>query len=125
MRGTSAPAPDPSRYWGLTPIFPPPGGGVVALPRLHPSRAGGRVLLLPEGRARLQVIHDELAGGEGLAAMGARYTHHHDAIARHQRADAVDDQHFLQVPALAGLVADFLERLLGHAGIVLERHAAD
>ena len=37
----------------------------------------------------------------------------------------MDDQRFGQIPALVGLGADVLERLLGHPRIVLERHALD
>ena len=47
-------------------------------------------LLLPERRLRLQVVHQELAGLERLAAMRRGDRHQHDLVARLQRADAVD-----------------------------------
>ena len=58
--------------------------------RIDPARAVGRGLLLPERRLRLQVVHQELAGLERVAAMRRRDRHQHDLVARRQRADAVD-----------------------------------
>src|SRR2546422_5942798 len=42
--------------------------------RLDPARAFRRVLLFPERGARLEVIHDELARGEGIAARSEEHT---------------------------------------------------
>ena len=66
-----------------------------------------------------------LAGLECRAAVGAGGGHQHDAVIRVQRADAVDDDDAGQVPALARLPFDPGEGLLGHAGVVLQRHLLD
>src|SRR5437762_26523 len=94
---------------------------VVARARLHPALAGGRVLLFPERRARLQVVHDELARREGVAAMCAGDGYQDDLIGRLELADAVDHQRVVDVPARFRLVDDCRQRLLGHARIMLER----
>jgi hypothetical protein len=60
------------------------------------------VLLLPEGRAALEVVHQEVAGLEGGAAMAGGRGHEDDRLARRDAADAVDDAIVVQVePALA------------------------
>src|SRR5258708_37350976 len=103
----------------------PPALGrlVVRGSRLHPARPLRAVLLLPERRPRLEVVHDELAGGEGVAAVGARHGHQHDPVPRLELAVAVDDRAVHNLPAGSRLRDDFLQRLLRHAGIVLEGHA--
>jgi hypothetical protein len=45
---------------------------VVGDARVHPMRAFGRGFLLPEGCLGLQVVHQEFAGLEGLAAVSRR-----------------------------------------------------
>src|SRR6185369_3777806 len=100
-------------------------GGVVAFASVDPAAAPGRVFLLPERRPGLEVVHDELARLERLAPVRARDAHQHDAVARNQRAHAVDHERVEELPARMGLRADVLEGALGHAGIVLERHALD
>ena len=64
---------------------------LVALARIDPAHAFRRDFPFPERRPSLQVIHDELAGGEGFAAMRAGHGDQHDLVARLERADAVDD----------------------------------
>src|SRR5260221_14455322 len=91
-------------------LFPALRGRVVAFPRLDPARAFGRVLALPERRAGLQVIHDEFASGESIAAVRARHADQHDAIAGLERADAMDHEGVDEVPARMGLGADILQR---------------
>ena len=59
---------------------------VVGHARVDPARALGRGFLLPERRLRLQVVHQELAGLEGLAAVRRSHRHEHDLLA--QRAAA-------------------------------------
>ena len=49
----------------------------------------------------------------------------HDLVGGLQRADAMDDERVDDVPARLRLVDDRRERLLGHARVVLERHARD
>src|SRR5689334_7886883 len=80
------------------------------------------MFLLPEGGARFQVIHDELARREGVAAMRARYGDEHDLLARCEIAVAVDHRAIEDVPAAASLLDDRRDGALGHARIVLERH---
>src|SRR6266704_2153282 len=71
---------------------------VVARACLDPAFAGGCVLFLPEWRACLQIVHDELARGERVAAMRAGDDHQHDLIGRLQLADAVDDRRVVDAP---------------------------
>src|SRR5262249_61613115 len=99
-------------------------GLVIRRPRLDPARALRRLLLLPERRAGLEVVHDELARGKGLAAVRAGDDDQHDLVGRLELADAVDDEHVHHLPALLRLVDDFRDRLLGHARVVLEGHRA-
>ena len=98
---------------------------VVAHARVDPARAFGRLLLFPERRARLEIVHDEAAGIEGVAAMGARHRDQHDLVGRPHVADAMDHQRIDDIEALARLVDDRLQRLFRHAGIVLEGHRGD
>src|SRR5690606_24254391 len=72
----------------LLALLPALGGGVVGLAGIDPARALGRFLALPERRAGLEEVHDELAGGEGLAAMRAGHCHEHDLLARFETAEA-------------------------------------
>ncbi|MCY1550247.1 hypothetical protein D9M68_864840 [compost metagenome] len=48
-----------------------------------------------------------------------------DRLAGLQTADAVDDLDIQQRPALPGFVRDLGQGFLGHAGEMLEEHAAD
>ncbi len=57
--------------------------------------------------------------------MGRRRHHKNDSLARLESTVAVDDQRGVEIPAAARLCLDLGELLLGHAGIVLERHRAD
>src|SRR5262249_32499815 len=94
----------------------------VAFLRLDPARAVGRLLLLPERSARLQVIHQEFAGSEGVAAVRARHDDEHDRVRGLELAVAMDHRAIDDLPAAARFFDDLGERFLGHAGIVLERH---
>ncbi|MNR23517.1 hypothetical protein D3C85_1405410 [compost metagenome] len=55
--------------------------------------------------------------------MGAGGADEDDGLARLQPADAVEDIHIEQRPALAGFLGDLLQGLLGHARIVFKEHA--
>src|SRR6185436_13988604 len=103
-------------------LLPARGGFVVACPRLHPACAFRGLFLLPERRTGLEVVHDEFAGIEGVAAMPARDDHEHDPVGRHELADAMDHRAIDHVPARPGFLDDLGDRALGHSGIVLERH---
>jgi hypothetical protein len=98
---------------------------VVADARIDPAGAFGRLFFFPERGLGLQVIHQELAGLEALAAVGRDHRHHHDLVERLQEADAVDHAGAQDVEALVGLVDHGLDGLLGHAGVVLQLHRGD
>src|SRR5262245_3935229 len=106
----------------LLELAPALGGLVVGLARVDPARAVRVVLFFPERRLRLEVVHDELAGGERIAAMAARDRHQHDLVVRLQLAVAVDHGVVHDLPARARLFDDLLDRVFGHARVVLERH---
>src|SRR5262245_3697540 len=73
-------APRPWRPFSLT---PPPRSRIVALARLDPAYAAvGAQLLLPEGGAGLEVVHQEGGGVEGGLAVGGGRHHQHDIVAR-------------------------------------------
>src|SRR6185369_16446658 len=90
--------------------------GVVARARIHPALSIRGLLLLPEWRLRLQVVHDELARREGFATMGTGYRYEDDLIGRAQRAHPMNNPHVHDLPARLGLLDDLRQRLLGHAG---------
>ena len=54
--------------------------------------------------------------------MGAGHGNEHDLVAGLERADAVDDQRVIDIPAVFGLGDDGLQGLFRHAGIVFQRH---
>src|SRR5690606_2494306 len=93
---------------------------VIAAARLHPALALRGLLLLPEWRLGLEVIHDEFAGGEGVASMRAADGHEHDLVAGAQGADTVDDARVVDIPACPGLIDDGGKRLLGHARVMFQ-----
>ena len=55
---------------------------VVGFTRIDPARAFRGDFTFSERRLGLQVIYDELAGGEGFAAMRAGHGDQHDLVAR-------------------------------------------
>src|SRR3954465_12098670 len=102
-----------------TGLFPALGGFVVRRAGLDPGCAAGALLLLPEGRAGLEVVHDELAGGEGVAAVRARHGHHDNLLVRLERPMAMDHRAVHYLPAPARLLDDLGNRALGHARVML------
>src|ERR1700682_5909943 len=80
--------------------LPACGGVFVAGACLDPALAFRRLLFFPEGRARLEVIHDELARGERLSAVCTGDRDEYDLVAGPQRPDAVYDEGVVDVPAL-------------------------
>src|SRR5919204_2825045 len=104
-------------------LFPPVSRFVVGGARLDPRRAACSMLFLPEGGPRLKVIHDELAGGESVTAMRARHRDQHDLVIRLQVPVAMNHRAIHHLPARRRFVDDLADLALGHAGIVLERHA--
>ena len=63
------------------------------------SVPSARQLLLPERRAGLEVVHQELGGGEGGLAVRRGGHDQHDVVAGRSVADAMHDQARLQRPA--------------------------
>ena len=121
--GSAPKAPQERRYPALSIVRPQRASAASsACARIDPARALGGGLLLPERRLRLQVVHQELAGLERVAAVRRGDHHQHDLVARLQRADAMDHAHAADVEAPARLVDHRLDRALGHAGVVLELH---
>src|SRR2546423_14470739 len=104
---------------------PARGGLVIAPPRFHPAFAFGRVLFFPERRARLEIVHDELAGRESFAAVRTGDDDQHDLIGGLELADAMDHQYVVQIPARRRFVANLRERFFRHAWIVLEGHGGN
>src|SRR3954447_15464085 len=98
------------------------GRGVVRGLGVHPLFGPRAVLLLPEGRAGLEVVHDELAGGERLTSMGGCDHYQHDLLGGPKLAEAMDHRDIDHAPALRRLVRDLRDLALRHSGVVLERH---
>ena len=90
-----------------------------------PFLAGRCLLELPERSLGLEPVYQEFTGLEGGLAMRRADRHQHDAVARLHAAVAVHNQCRLERPAPVGLGLDVLERLFGHAGVVLERQSID
>ena len=90
----------------------------------RPSRALRAFLELPEGRLGLEPVDQEVAGLEGRLAVRRGGDDEHDVLARLQPAIAVDDERGIDRPARQRLRLDLRQRLLRHAGIMLERHGA-
>jgi hypothetical protein len=80
--------------------------GLVLVPGLDPVGAVRGHFLLPERRAGLQVVHQELGRGKGVGAVRRGGGDHHDRLARSHRAVAVQDHRIAQTPAVAGLGLD-------------------
>src|SRR3990167_798201 len=106
-------------------LFPALSSSLIGATPFNPARAVGGVFLLPERRAGFQVIHDEVAGIEGCLAVGTGGADKDDWLAWLQATDAVDDLDSQQRPALRSLLGNLAKGLIGHAGEVFEKHAAD
>jgi len=67
--------------------------------RLDPVLARGIFLKLPERRAGLQIIHQELCGQKRSLAVLRGRQHQNDIVSGLDAADAVNDGHPVQWPA--------------------------
>src|SRR5262245_21223772 len=85
----------------------------------------GKFDLLPERRAGLEVVHQELGGGESLLPMGGGGNDEDNVFARLQPAIAVDDGDAEERPAPLGRLHVARDLGLGHARVVLERHGRE
>src|SRR5579872_2145867 len=75
---------------------------------------------LPEGRARLQIIHQEIRRFERFAAMGRSGGDEYDAAARLDQTVAMDDRQAEKRPARQGLAGDALDLGQGHGAVMLD-----
>src|SRR6476469_6622558 len=100
----------PAVKWPRAPS-PARRGFVVALARLDPALASESRFLFPERRLRLQEIHHETAGIEGLATMRARHCHQHDLVGRTELAHSMDDEDVENVESSTRSGDDRIERL--------------
>ena len=79
------------------------------------------LLLLPEGGAGLQPVHEEFGRREGRRPVRRGGGHEHDGVARHQPPVPVHHDGAQQRPARASLGHMALDLLFRHAGIMLQR----
>src|SRR6185312_16093015 len=118
----------------------PPGAGRVgrsirSAPTLHvvivrgagldPALAVRPALLLPEGRAGLQIVHQEVGRLEGRPAMLGGGGDEHDRLARLDRAVAVHHQQVLHGKSRARLRLHGGDGRFGEAGIGVELEGGD
>src|ERR1700722_13164514 len=101
-------------------LFPASEVSVVFSPRLDPAGAVGTMLLLPEGRAGLQVIHEVVAGLESGAAVARSGGDEDHRLARSDPADPVQDHQVDQAEARAGSLGDLSDAGFGEAGVGFE-----
>jgi len=78
------------------------------------------MLLLPEGGAALQVVHQVVAGLESGAPVRGGGGDEDDGLAGFDPADAMGDAKVVEGKAGAGLIGDLLDLALGEAGIGLQ-----
>ncbi len=81
--------------------------------------------MLPERRAGLEVVHQELGGGESILPVGGGGDDEDDVFARLEPAIAVDHGDAEQRPAPLGRLHVTRDLGLGHARVVLERHGRE
>src|ERR1017187_212946 len=72
---------------------------------------------LPNRHCLLQLVYDELRGGERLAAMGRFDPYQQRRLAHGDHADSVDDPNPFQRPALVRLGEELVELMLDHFAI--------
>src|SRR4030095_16657901 len=104
--------------------FEPPtlGRDIVRRPGFYPTRPRAALFFLPERRARLEIVHDELAGCERIAAVRARHDYEDDLVGGLEKAHPVYDERVVNAPAAFGLPHYLLDGPLRHSRIVLEAH---
>jgi hypothetical protein len=100
-------------------------GKNIGFLRVHPVFTASLQALLPERRAGFQVVHQEVASGEGGTSMRAADADEHDLVSRFQFADAMDDRQRQQGPARLRFRGDRVQAFLRHAGVVFEEEPGD
>ena len=91
----------------------------------HSSVPLAKLSFFQNGARVFEPVDQEGAGFQCILAMGRGGEDQDDGLARGHRADAVDQGAAEQAPAAFGFEADGSEGVLGHAGVVLERHRGD
>ena len=76
-------------------------GGIIGRLGADPGRSGGLLDLLPERRARFQVIHEKRSRREAASRWLDTVAHQHDDLAGHDAPVAMDDGDAEQRPARA------------------------
>ena len=97
----------------------------VTLAGIDPACALRRLLLFPEWRFGLEIIHDVFAGGKCGAAMSGRDRDQHYLLQRQHGADPVNHQRLDNIPARTSMRDDLRQCFFGHTGIVLQGHGSD
>lgn len=108
-------------------LRPAPKRSVIGILGADPAarRPVGEMLLLPEGRGRLEIIHDEIRRIERGLAMRRGRQYQDDIAARRNLAEAVDGGEAADRPALHGDAAYAGDLRLRHAGIVFELEGSE
>src|SRR5215472_9489410 len=106
-------------------LRPTRDGGLIGLLGGDPAARAGLLDLLPERRARLEIVHQEFRRRESVVPMRGGGYYQHDVLAGRDAAEAMDDAHAKERPA--ALRSLDLARDLGlrHGGIVLEGERRD
>lgn len=102
--------------------FPPSRIPVVTLGGVHPvaCRPVAEMFLLPEGRARFQIVHQVFGGLQRRAPVACRRDDEHDRFARRQAPMPVNHGEPLQREPLFRLTGDPGDLVARHAGIVFQ-----
>jgi hypothetical protein len=78
------------------------------------------MLLLPEGRFRLQPVDEEGAAFQRSSAMARCGTHENDALAGGQSAETMDHTHAQKRPAGHRVIHNAFDLLGRHRGVMLK-----
>src|SRR6516225_9817283 len=126
-------APERRSFRGFTPAArarPALGQGVVGRLGIDPNLptrflTSRKFDLLPDRRAGLEVVHQELGGGETVLPVGGGGDDEDDVFARLEPAIAVDHGDAQEWPAPLGRLHVARDLGLGHARVMLERHSRE
>jgi hypothetical protein len=101
---------------------PPLCQSIIGLLGIHPGFSASALDLLPERRAGLEIVHEELRGREGVLAMGRRGDDKDYFVPWAQTTEAMNHAHTSQRPSLFGFLHMAGHLSLRHFWVVLERH---
>src|ERR1700720_3369449 len=106
--------------------LPPPDCSIrIGLFRLDPRRICSAMFLLPEGRARFQIVHEKLRRFERGCTASACDGNKDDALARREAPDPVYHGHAENRPACLRLLYMPRDLALRHARIMFERERVE